>query len=156
MQKEYNVVIADTTCFILLDKIGKLDLLKLLFSNICTTKQIASEFGKPLPNWVIIQTLKDHHYIEILEVEVDLGEASAIALYFEIENSLLILDDYKARKLARKLGINFTGTFGVLLKAKEKGLITAIKPILALIQKTNFRFSEAVLHSILSEANELE
>lgn len=156
MQKEYNVVIADTTCFILLDKIGKLDLLKLLFSKIFTTKQIASEFGKPLPNWVIIQTLKDHHYIEILEVEVDLGEASAIALYFEIENSLLILDDYKARKLASKLGINFTGTFGVLLKAKEKGLITAIKPILDLIQKTNFRFSEAVLHSILSEANELE
>ena len=154
MPQEYNVVIADTTCFILLDKIGKLDLLKQVFTNITTTKTIALEFGKPLPEWINILPVTNINYQEILEIEVDAGEASAIALSFEFENPLLILDDFKARKLATKLNLPFTGTFGILLKAKNKGVISAIKPIAELIQQTNFRFSDTVLKSILMEANE--
>ena len=154
MQQEYNVVIADTTCFILLDKIDKIHLLQQVFTSITTTQTIANEFGKPLPAWINILSVTDLHYQEILEVEVDAGEASAIALSLEFDKPLLILDDYKARKLAAKLNLYFTGTFGVLLKAKEIGIIENIKPILALIQKTNFRFSNEVLNDILKLANE--
>ncbi len=53
MQAEYEIVIADTTCFILLDKIGELNLLKSLFGQVTTT--IAQEFGSPLPEWVIVK-----------------------------------------------------------------------------------------------------
>jgi predicted nucleic acid-binding protein len=154
MLQEYNVVIADTTCFILLDKIGKLELLQQLFTSISTTKTIANEFEKPLPKWVNVISIVDAHYQKILELEVDAGEASAIALYFESENPLIILDDFKARKLATKLQLKFTGTFGVLLKAKQVGLISAIKPVLELIQQTNFRFTETIFKAILKEANE--
>ncbi len=154
MLQEYNVVIADTTCFILLDKIGKLDLLQQIFTNITTTSTITNEFGRPFPEWVNVMDVSNTNYQKILEIEVDAGEASAIALYFEFNNPLLILDDFKARKLAAKLHLKFTGTFGILLKAKEIGVINAIKPILQLIQKTNFRFSEAILNAILREANE--
>ncbi len=154
MLQEYNVVIADTTCFILLHKIGKLELLQQLFTTITTTEIIAKEFGESLPEWVNILTVSDIHYQQILEVEVDAGEASAIALSLEFEKSLLILDDFKARKLATKLRLHFTGTFGVILKAKEAGIIDAIKPILELIQQTNFRFTDAVLKNILINSGE--
>ena len=154
MQQEYNVVIADTTCFILLDKIGKLELLQQLFFTITTTQTIADEFGKPLPIWVNVVAPTDIHYQEILEVEVDAGKASAIALSFEYEKPLLILDDFKARKLASKLNLLFTGTFGVFLKAKEVGVIDTVKSILELVQQTNFRFSETIVHNILREAGE--
>ena len=83
-----------------------------------------------------------------------IGEASAIALAMEKETALLILDDWKARKLALKLNLNYTGTLGVFLKAKELGLISKITLLIEKIQKTNFRFSEKVKMDILKEAGE--
>jgi predicted nucleic acid-binding protein len=47
----------------------------------------------------------------------------------EIEDSIVILDDYKARKIAGNLGINFTGTIGVIVKAKHSGIINSMKPL---------------------------
>jgi predicted nucleic acid-binding protein len=154
MPQEYNIVIADTSCFILLDKINELELLKKVFSVVTTTPEIAGEFGKELPEWIDIKSASDYHYINILEIELDKGEASAIALALESDMTLLILDDFKARKMAEKLNLNFTGTLGVILKAKESGILASIKPIIQKIQKTNFRFSEKVMREILNEANE--
>ncbi len=83
-------------------------------------------------------------------------KASAIALAIETTNSLLILDDMlKARKLAAKLSLQFTGTLGVFLKAKQAGIIPAIKPVLEKIQNTDFRFSEDIFKEILKSSNEL-
>lgn len=154
MLQEYNVVIADTTCFILLSKINRLSLLQQLFKSITTTNIIAKEFGKPLPDWVIIEEINDPHYLDILKLEVDEGEASAITLSYEFDKSLLILDDLKARKVAKKLNLNFTGTLGIILKAKEVGLLNAIKPILEEIQLTNFRLSDEIFYKILLIAKE--
>lgn len=153
MRTEYKIVIADTTCFILLDKIGELTLLKALFGQVITTTVIAQEFGTPLPKWVIVHDVKDTHFQNSLDI--DAGEASAIALAIESEPSLLILDDNKGRKAARKLNLHVTGTLGVLLKAKRIGIIAAIGPIIEKIRKTNFWYSEEVLQEILSLANEL-
>lgn len=47
----------------------------------------------------------------------------------------LILDDFKARKLAANLQLQFTGTLGVFLKAKEIGIIPSIKPVLKKYRK---------------------
>ncbi|PSL27282.1 hypothetical protein CLV60_108138 [Dyadobacter jiangsuensis] len=49
MQKEYEVVIADTSCLILLDKIGELNLLRSIFGRVIVTREIAMEFGSDLP-----------------------------------------------------------------------------------------------------------
>lgn len=154
MPQGYDVVIADTSCFILLDKVDALDLLRQVFNEITTTNTIAHEFGKPLPDWVKIQTIKNKHYQELLELEIDEGEASAISLAMEKETALLILDDLKARKVAGKLGLSFTGTLGVLLKAKDRGIIGAVRPILERVQLTNFRFSKNVFEEILRVADE--
>jgi len=154
MPQKYNVVIADTSCFILLDKIDALSLLHQLFLTITTTVTIAEEFGKKLPEWVTVMSVADLHYQTILELEVDEGEASAISLAIEHQPALLILDDLKARKVAEKLRLNYTGTLGVLLKAKENGIIDRIKPLLDRIQQTNFRFSKNVFEQILKVAGE--
>ncbi len=64
------------------------------------------------------------------------------------------MDDQKARKLAERLALNYTGTLGILLKAKNQGILPLIAPILQKIQNTNFRFSEKIRSNILREANE--
>jgi predicted nucleic acid-binding protein len=112
MPTTYKIVIADTSCFILLDKIGEMGLLKALFGSVVTTSIIAAEFGSPLPDWVEVRNVKDHQFQSTLDI--DEGEASAIALALESEPSLLIIDDNKGRKVARKLGLNLTGSLGIL------------------------------------------
>ena len=72
----------------------------------------------------------------------------------ETPNSVVILDDYKARKIAERLGITFTGTIGVIIKAKLKGIIPSVKPLLEKIKQTDFRLSAEIELQALKEANE--
>ena len=67
----------------------------------------------------------------------------------EIEESLLLLDDLKARKLAKKLNLKFTGALGVISKAKQKGVITEVKPLLDKLILTNFRISDRIVKEVL-------
>jgi len=149
-------IISDTSCFIALSNIGELTLLRLLYGEITTTPDIALEFGEPLPDWVKIVAVSDKTKQQLLETQIGKGEASAIALALETENPLLILDDYKARKLADNLKLNHTGTIGVILAAKQKGIVPSIKPFLKKIKRTNFRISPELELQALIEANELE
>jgi predicted nucleic acid-binding protein len=149
-----KTIISDTSCFIILANIGELDLLHKVYGQIVTTPDIATEYGEPLPEWVEIVTVKDQYRQQLLEMQIDKGESSAIALALETQNCTLILDDYKARKIAEQLGITFTGTIGVIIKAKLKGIIPSIKPLLEKIKQTNFRLSEDIELQALKEANE--
>ncbi|GHT12802.1 DUF3368 domain-containing protein [Bacteroidia bacterium] len=148
-----KTIISDTSCFIVLAKIGQLELLQQLFGNVVTTPEIAEEFGEVLPNWVEIVAVKDKYKQQLFEVQVDKGESSAMALSLEIANSLLIIDDYKARKLARNLKINYTGTLGIIILSKQKGIISSIKPVLEKIKETNFRISaELEIQALIAAA----
>jgi predicted nucleic acid-binding protein len=155
MPQKYDAVLADASCFILLDKIGELEILQKVFGTITTANEVALEFGKPLPAWIVILQLEKTRYKELLSIEVDEGEAAVMALAFQMKNALLILDDYKARKVAEKLGLQYTGTLGVFLKAKELGVLNSVRIMLDKVQKTNFRFSELLLNDILREAGEI-
>jgi len=84
-----------------------------------------------------------------------LGEASAIALAMEQDNPLLLLDDLKARKLAVKLNLKFTGVLGVIHKAKQLGLINAIRPLIEKLLQTDFRISENVINELFRLNNEI-
>jgi predicted nucleic acid-binding protein len=151
----HRIIIADTSCLILLSNINELDLLQKIYGNVFITEIIAEEFGEQLPEWIIIEQVNDLNKQKLLELQIDRGEASAITLAIENKNSTIIIDDYKARKIAEQLGINFTGTFGILLKAKNMQLIPLIKPILDKIKNTNFRISEELELTVLKLANEL-
>lgn len=150
----HKTIISDTSCFIILSKIEKLDLLKSVYGQIITTSDIVEEFGEKLPDWVIVENVSDKSRQRILELQIDRGESSAIALALEIQNSTLILDDFKARKIAQQLGISFTGTIGVIIKAKLNGIIPSIKPYLEKIKETNFRISAEIELQALKEAKE--
>ena len=119
-----------------------------------TTIDIATEYGETLPEWVSIFQVKDVSKQQLLELQLDKGESSAIALALEIPYSTIILDDHKARKIAARLGIAYTGTMGVIIKAKLNGIIPSIKPILEKIKQTDFRISIEIELQALKEAGE--
>lgn len=123
-----DIIISDTSTLILFEKIEELILLKKIYGKLIITPEIAQEFGSPLPIWIEIKEVLDKRYQSLIETQVDKGEASAIALALELNNPLLLLDDLKARKLANQLKLKFTGTLGIVHKAKQIGLIDKVKP----------------------------
>ena len=154
MSLMHKTIISDTSCFIILTNIGELELLHKVYGQIITTLDIATEYGEILPEWVEIVAVKDKYRQQLLEMQIDRGESSAIALALETPNSTIILDDYKARKIADQLGLIFTGTIGVIIKAKLNGIIPSIKPFLEKIKQTDFRLSIDIESQALREANE--
>lgn len=136
---------------ILLDNICALDLLPSIYSQILTTPEIAAEFKKPLPSWMHIVAVKDKSVIATYKEIVDLGEASAIALAQEVPGALLIVDDFKGRRLASQLSIKFTGTIGVMITARQRHIITSLRPYFESVKSTDFRIDPELLERILQD-----
>ncbi|WP_413669551.1 hypothetical protein ACEN9X_06105 [Mucilaginibacter sp. Mucisp86] len=99
-------VITDASCLILLDNIQALHILQSVYNHILTTPQVAAEFKKSLPEWIQVMPVKNSQLIDTYSLQVDLGEASAIALAQELPDALLIVDDFKGRRLAAHLILN--------------------------------------------------
>lgn len=93
--------------------------------------------------------------MQALQQELDAGEAEAIALAMEIGTALLLMDERLGRDTARHLGIRYTGVVGVLIEAKHKGFVQAIKPLMdALRDLAGFRVSEALYRRVLQDEGE--
>jgi predicted nucleic acid-binding protein len=139
-----------------LGNIDALTILQKLYQNIYLTEEVAQEFGKLLKSWMHVVTVTDKNYLRILNASVDLGEASTIALALQMsEDNVMILDDLKARKLAKQLQLKFTGLLGILLKAKQQQIISSVADIFTQLKNANFRFSEKLEKEVLRLAGEL-
>jgi predicted nucleic acid-binding protein len=148
------IVVTDASCFILLQKVEALFILEKLFGVVYTTPQVAGEYRLPLPAWVSVITPQDNKLLHTYKEVLDNGEASAMVLANEIEADLIIIDDGQARSFAKRIGINVTGSIGVLLLAKQNKVIPELSPYLDNIQQTNFRISEKILNEVRMLAGE--
>jgi len=72
----------------------------------------------------------------------------------EIEADICIIDDLLARKYAKYYNLNITGTIGILLKAKELGLITRIKPIMDELKVSGIYIDTKLYNRVLEIARE--
>lgn len=141
--------ISNTSCLIVLENIDMLFILKELYGEIIISREVSEEFGKAVPAWVNVREVKDKKYLKLMEHFVDLGEASTIALSLEVDDNIVILDDLKARKLAKKLNINLTGTLGIIINAKKKNIISSTKTVLDKLKDTGFRISKELENELL-------
>lgn len=90
----------------------------------------------------------------MLRQALDAGEADARALADQIGADLVLLDESAARRRARSLGLRKTGTVGVLLRAKRKGMIDELRPELDHLRATSFWIDEALYGRVLEAVNE--
>ena len=82
------------------------------------------------------------------------GEIETLALALETADAVAVLDDGLARDIAGALSIRFTGTLGLLLDAKEAGLISAVRPLLAQLQALRFHLDPKTRALVLKRAGE--
>lgn len=152
----HKVVIADTSCLILYSKIGLIHILHSLYSDVIVTPEVANEFGESMPEWISVQYAKPSN-ITLFEIyNLGAGETTSLALALELKNSTVILDDDKAKRIAKSFNLDVTGSLGLIVKAKEKNIIPSVKDVLIKIKATSFHLPSPLENLILKVSGELE
>ncbi len=160
------IVISDASVFINLAIIGRLDLLPLIFETITVPQAVFQEVvtaGATKPgseelrtaNWLEVQNCTDEILLNRLLQSLDRGEAEAITLACEINADLLIIDEKRGRNIAKSLNLQITGLLGVLLTAKNKGLIDSVKALMVRLQnEADFRIGRETFRVVLEAVGE--
>jgi len=127
-------VICNTSPLILLAKIRRLALLDQLYDKVSIPSSVLKEVeAKPGKETELIQSLLQRQKFQLrqatkrtleeLPPDLGAGEREAIALALETRANLVALDDQQGRHIARERGLSVTGTVGILIEARQKGMI---------------------------------
>jgi len=153
------VVVANSTPIILFHNIGYLHLLKTLYGKIYIPRavynEVAADFDFISPQkWIKVIEIQNKDLKRLLQINLHVGEVEAIILSTEMPADLLILDDLLARKHAKVIGINITGTLGILLALKHKGIIHAVKPLMEQLINVGMYIDKKLYEDVLAMAKE--
>ncbi len=158
-----KVIVSNTTPLIGLVRIKRLGLLPQLFERIIIAEGVYREIveydrkGADLireADWIDVKEVKDRLAVEVLLDELDIGESETIVLSREVSADIVLMDERKGRRQVRQLGFNLSGTVGVLLRAKEEGLIDLLKPELDALHRHSFYLSESLREDALRISGE--
>ena len=95
------------------------------------------------------------HLLNVLTLYLHRGEAEAIALAADLRADIVLIDEQEGRQFAAHAGLQVSGVLGILLRAKLKGEIPALKPEIQLLRnKARFFISRSLEDKVLSEAGE--
>ena len=164
MPESSRLVVTNTTPIIALALIGRLDLLQKLYGQVIAPSAVQAEVVAGGPGgigcaellqaaWIRIVALKDPGRADLL-ADLDRGEAEVIVLAQEINADLVIVDERLARRHAKRLGLKLTGTLGILLRAKQVGLVDAVAPMIEQLRFGGIRLNDALVAEVLALAGE--
>ncbi len=123
-----KLIISDTSCLIALCNIGLLHILKDVYQEVMITPEVQTEFGESLPQWIIVTNVKNQSKQAELEMRLDKGEASSIALALENESSVLVIDEVKGRRIAKSLNLQIIivqKDQSQVMVRREQGIVNA-------------------------------
>lgn len=158
-------VVINTSPLLALAACAQLELLRRLHRRVVVPQAVITELerghaqAKPLaleagrPSWLEVAALASAPSPS-LTAYLDAGEAAVIALAVEQGIRRVVIDDRRARMVAKATGLEVAGSVGVLLRAKREGFIPEIKPSIEAMQARGIRLSKRLLEFALREAGE--
>lgn len=160
-----KLVISNNSPLVALSTLDLLSLLRELYTEVLIPEEVQNEFlateqttrQAALDNspWIITVSLTvPLHTLDYGGLGA--GEAAVFALAEEHKADLVILDDREAREYAQQIKLPMKGTVGILLEAKERGLIEKIKPLLNLLLDSGARLAPRIIDSALKLAGETD
>lgn len=148
------LVVTDSTALIGLERIQRLDLLPAVFPRVTAPPAVAGEFGQR-PGWLAVPGPVDvPKALRVLRNRLDRGETEVIALALTLPDCAVLLDERRGRQVARRMGLETIGTLGLLLLAKQRGLVPVVEPLLDALASAGFYFSDALREEVLRQADE--
>lgn len=151
-----SAVVSNSSPLIALERIGRVEVLERLFGVLVVPLAVQREVEvlSVLPVWVKSKAITQPLSSLVLSPMLGAGESEVICLALEIKARLVLLDNRPARRTAQTLGLNVIGTIGVLLSAKNQGLLPALKPCLDELQQQDFRIAPKIYEQVLIDAGE--
>ncbi|MDO8752930.1 MAG: DUF3368 domain-containing protein [Anaerolineales bacterium] len=160
------IVISNTTPLIGLAVIQRFDLLRQFFGEITIAQAVYDEAVVAghesggakqeilAADWIKVIPVQDRLAVEILLDELDLGESETIVLAREIKADWVLMDERKGRRKLTQLNQQKIGTLGILLKARQSGFLSALKPELELLHQNGFSLSQQIMEELLRQVGE--
>lgn len=159
-----SIIIADSSPLISLALINQLQLLPQLYSEVLIPSAVWDEItvkGRGLAGAYEVSQIKwaeirsaEVSVLKPLSILLDRGESEVIALALTIPDSVALLDDSRARRVAERLDIKRIGTLGLLRRGKKSGLIDKIRPYIEVLQANNIYISHELIKAILEDVGE--
>ena len=160
------IIVSNTSPLTNLAAIGQFELLKKLFGEIHIALGVWEElnaYGKTWPgsrevsgaDWIVRREAPDRQLVTVLKRDLDRGEAESISLASSLGADAVLLDEKDGRLAAQRLGLRTIGVLGILLSAKSKGFIAAVRPNLDMLQRqAGFYLSPRLCERMLELAGE--
>ncbi|MCL4741041.1 MAG: DUF3368 domain-containing protein [Phycisphaerales bacterium] len=160
------IVVSDTSPLRALQALDRLGLIESVFGEALIPPAVMRELAAESPGvapldvtqypYLVVRSPSDRGQVDRLLVELNAGEAEALALAIEVGAETILLDESDGRRVAARLGLRTTGVLALLVRAKELRLLDRVAPLLdELDAKINFRVSQQVLRRVLADAGEL-
>jgi hypothetical protein len=159
----FGPVIANNTPLVAFWSISRLEILQNLFDEILIPPAIRDEFlsaatgnrfeSLQAAQWIKVTPLSRPNAADAF-AGLDRGEAEVIALAQEQDARLVLLDERRARRYAIRMGRPVSGTLGVLLLAKQEGLIEAVKPLISSLIESGLHVHQDLAEEVLQLAGE--
>lgn len=156
-------VVSNTTPIISLSSIGRIDILQVIFGEIIVSQAVYDEikakrsygYDEIDADFITTQSITGIDYRDLLLNQLDIGEAETIILAKEIHADFVIIDENIGYKIAKNSNLEVIRTLSIFLKAKEKGIVSEVKPLLDEMIAKGRWYSRRVYESCLKRVGEL-
>jgi len=155
--------VVNSTPLISLHDIGMLDILSKMYNNvyipygvyeeICVDGDIQKDTLLSFSNFSITQ-IANENAKRYFKTALHKGEVEVMILADELKSDVCIIDDRLARKYAKHLGLKLTGTCGLLVKAKERGYLELVTPLMDKMIQNEIFISSTLYEHIKKLVNE--
>ena len=149
--------VVNSTPLISLHDVGMLDILSKMYNHLYIPYGVYEEVSidggiqkdtlLSYPNF-LIQHITNESAKRYFKTALHKGEVEVMILADELNADICILDDKLAREYAKHLGLKITGTLGVFVKAKERGLVKSVTPIMDAMIQNEIYISNALYENI--------
>jgi predicted nucleic acid-binding protein len=158
-------VICNASPIIALCVIGRVDLLRRLFEAVIVPEEVHREILEGGSEFAGLRVYEKSHWVKVMRISkavdpllatlLDQGEGAVIELARELNPEFVLIDELKARKIARKIyGLKVIGSARILVEAKREGLLNNVSKELKGMREAGYWLSDAIVEATLRQAEE--
>lgn len=155
------IVVPDAGPLIYLAGAGRIELLRALYTSVVVPRVVFDEVTVAGAGLIGSAEVAAASWMQVVNLapdasllgRLDAGEAAAIPLA-EALGAILLVDDGEARAVAGERGIPVVGSLGVLLGAKQRGHLDAVRPVLNRMMELGMFVSAGLRARVLTLAGE--
>jgi predicted nucleic acid-binding protein len=161
------IAVADTSALVALSSIERLDLLRLQFGQVFVTPAVHRELTAGRGEWraarEAVGAVQSGVWVKISDCDFPVlapssrklgkGEIEAVSLAAHL-NCTCFMDEHRGRQFAKSVRVRTVGSLGIVCRAKRRGVIDAVKPLIAAMEAEGLRFGPALIRQVLLDAGE--